>query len=117
MRRLLILSSVVLALGVPFAIGYHLSAANRATTQVALPNIVDEVRDALAAHYYRAVPDEVLRKASVNEMISALGDPYTEYLAPQAYRLVREETASSYSGIGVSLLPSTRGSYRDTVNG
>jgi carboxyl-terminal processing protease len=109
MRRLLILSSVVLALGVPFAIGYHLSATNRATTPVALPNVVDEVREALAARYYRAVPPEVLHKGSVDEMISALDDPYTEYLAPQAYKLVREETASSYSGIGVSLLPSTHG--------
>ena|SRR5579862_693513 len=109
MRRLLILSSVVLALGVPFAIGYHLSATNRATSPVVIPNVVDEVREALAARYYRSVPPEVLQKGSVDQMISALGDPYTEYLAPPAYKLVREETASSYSGIGVSLLPSTHG--------
>ena len=106
MRRLLILSSVVLALGVPFGIGYHLSAEDRATTPVAIPNVVAQVREALAARYYRPVPANVLQLGSVNKMISALGDPYTEYLAPSAYRLVREETASTYSGIGVSLLPS-----------
>jgi carboxyl-terminal processing protease len=70
---------------------------------------VDEVRSALAARYYRPVPDSVLRLGSVRKIISALGDPYTAYLAPDAYRLVRQETASTYSGIGVSVLPSPRG--------
>jgi carboxyl-terminal processing protease len=67
------------------------------------------VRSALAARYYRPVPDSVLRLGSVRKMISALGDPYTAYLAPDAYKLVRQETASTYSGIGVSVLPSPRG--------
>lgn len=108
MRRLLILLFVVLALGVPFGIGYHLSAASRATAPVAIPTVVAQVREALAARYYRNIPANVLELGSVDKMISALDDPYTEYLAPPAYKLVREETASTYSGIGVSLLPSGR---------
>jgi carboxyl-terminal processing protease len=71
--------------------------------------VVDEVRSALASRYYRPVPDSVLQLGSVRQIISALGDPYTTYLGPQAYRLVRQETASRYSGIGVSVLPSPRG--------
>lgn len=109
MRRLLIPGVVVLALCVPFAVGYELSSASRATTQVAVPTLVDQVREALAAHYYRPVPQNVLKLESVDEIISALGDPYTAYLAPPAYKLVRQETASTYSGIGVSLLPTSRG--------
>ena len=109
MRRFLILGVVVLALGVPFAVGYELSSSNRATTPVAIPSIVDQVREALAEHYYRPVSTQVLRLSSVDEIISALGDPYTAYLAPPAYKLVRQETASTYSGIGVSLLPSPHG--------
>jgi carboxyl-terminal processing protease len=109
MRRFLILGVVVLALGVPFLVGYELSASSRATTPVAIPSIVDQVREALAEHYYRPVSTQVLQLSSVDEIISALGDPYTAYLAPPAYKLVREETASSYSGIGVSLLPSGHG--------
>jgi carboxyl-terminal processing protease len=109
MRRFLILTAVAAALGVPFAVGYELSAGSRATTPVAIPDVVDQVREALAARYYRPVPEDVLQLRSVDKIISALGDPYTTYLAPPAYRLVREETASTYTGIGVSLLPSTRG--------
>jgi carboxyl-terminal processing protease len=55
------------------------------------------------------VPDAVLRLGSVRDIISALDDPYTTYLGPQAYRLVRQETASTYGGIGLSVLPSARG--------
>lgn len=88
-----------------FAVGYR--AAEHAP--VAAPGVVDEVRSALAARYYRPVPERVLRLTSVDQMIAALGDPYTTYLAPTDYRLVEHETASAYGGIGVSLLPSSRG--------
>ena len=93
----------------PFVLGYRLSAGSRATTPVAIPSVVDEVRSALAARYYRPVPDRVLQLDSVGQIISALRDPYTAYLTPPDYRLVREETASAYTGIGVSVLPSRRG--------
>jgi carboxyl-terminal processing protease len=109
MRRTLILIGAVLVLAGPFVLGYRLSAGSRATTPVAIPSVVDEVRSALAARYYRPVPDRVLRLDSVGQIISALRDPYTAYLAPPDYRLVRQETASAYTGIGVSLLPSARG--------
>jgi carboxyl-terminal processing protease len=74
-----------------------------------MPKVVDQVRDALASRYYRAVPEKVLQLGSVDEMISALGDPYTTYLSPPDYKLVRQETASTYTGIGVSVLPSAHG--------
>jgi carboxyl-terminal processing protease len=83
--------------------------ASRATTPVVAPRTIDQVRDALSARYYRTVPDSVLRLGSVREIISALGDPYTTYLDPRSYRLVRQETASTYSGIGVSVLPLRQG--------
>ena len=51
----------------------------------------------------------MLQLGSIHEIISALGDPYTTYLGPESYRLVREETASRYDGIGASLLPSSEG--------
>jgi carboxyl-terminal processing protease len=109
MRRPLILLGAGLLLAGPFVVGYRLSEQNRATTPVAIPSVVDEVRNALAARYYRPVPDSVLQLGSVNEIISALKDPYTAYLAPPDYQLVRQETASSYTGIGVSVLPSPNG--------
>ena len=46
---------------------------------------------------------------SVGEMISALRDPYTAYLGASEYKLIEHETSSSYSGIGVGILPSASG--------
>src|SRR5438552_3426358 len=109
MRRTLILLGAGLVLAGPFVLGYRLSVESRATTPVAIPSVVAEVRSALAARYYRPVPDRVLRLGSVHEIISALRDPYTTYLAPPEYRLVRQETASAYTGIGISVLPSSHG--------
>jgi carboxyl-terminal processing protease len=106
MRRALVFLTVGLAVAVPFVAGYRLSRGDRATSPVA---VVDQVRAALAARYYRPVPASVLQLGSVNRMISALGDPYTTYLAPIDYSLLRQATASQYSGIGVSVLPTTRG--------
>jgi carboxyl-terminal processing protease len=109
MRRVLLVLCAGLALAGAFAVGFRLAAQSRATSPVAVPSVVDEVRSALAARYYRQVPNRVLRLGSVDEMISALKDPYTEYLAPADYRLVRQETASTYTGIGISVLPSATG--------
>jgi carboxyl-terminal processing protease len=95
----------VVTLGGAFAVGYRLSATDRATSVVAAPPLVDQVRSALAGAYYRPVPPGVLRLGNVRRMISALDDPYTAYLVPATYRLVRQETASTYTGIGASVLP------------
>jgi carboxyl-terminal processing protease len=107
MRRLLLIVGAGLALAGPFVVGYRMSNDNRATTRVAaLPKLVDQVREALDAQYYRPLPGKVLQLNSVDSIISALGDPYTAYLGPSSYKLVRQETASTYSGIGISVLPS-----------
>ncbi len=109
MRRPLVLLTAGLVLAGPFGLGYELARQNRGATPVRIPTVVDRVREALAARYYRPVPTRVLRLGSVGAMISALGDPYTAYLPPPDYRLVRQETAARYSGIGVSVLPSRAG--------
>jgi carboxyl-terminal processing protease len=109
MRRPLVLLALGLVLVGPFVLGYRLSRGDRATAPIGLPSVVDEVRAALADHYYRPVPASVLQLRSVGEMISVLGDPYTAYLTPPDYELVRQQTESHYTGIGVSVLPSRRG--------
>ena len=109
MRRPLVLLAVGLVVAGPFVLGYRLSQGSRATAPIVLPTVVDEVREALAARYYRPVPPQVLQLGSVGAMISALRDPYTAYLGPADYRLIRQRTASRYSGIGVSVLPSAHG--------
>jgi carboxyl-terminal processing protease len=115
MRRALILPAAVVVLAGPFVAGYLLSRPDLATSPVAIPSLVDEVREALAARYYRPVSAGVLRLGSVDKMLTALRDPYTAYLTPLSYRLVRHDTAASYSGIGVEVLPTERGLVVVTV--
>jgi carboxyl-terminal processing protease len=116
MRRTLILGAAVVALAGAFTAAYGLSGSDRATTPVAIPSLVDEVRDALAGCYYRPVSADVLRLGSVDAMLSALRDPYTAYLTPRSYRLVRHDTAGRYAGIGVEVLPTRNGLLVATVD-
>jgi carboxyl-terminal processing protease len=108
MRRLALVSAGIVVAGA-FLLGYALSRGDRATSPVQVPTVVDQVREALAARYYRPVPRRVLRLASVDEMLSALGDPYTAYLPQDDYALLRQETSSSYSGIGVGVVAGRAG--------
>lgn len=104
MRRLVLLSAVGVVAGA-FLLGYGLQRGDRATTPVGLPTVVDQVREALAGRYYRAVPARVLRLGSVDAMLSALDDPYTEYLPRSDYLQLQRELAGSYVGIGISVVP------------
>ncbi|HVH52374.1 MAG TPA: hypothetical protein VM690_09530, partial [Gaiellaceae bacterium] len=97
---------MAVALTVPLVAGFELAQGQRTTNQAAMPLLIDQVREALAAGYYRSLPQSVLGLHSVGEMISALRDPYTAYLGASEYKLLEHETASSYSGIGLGVLPS-----------
>src|SRR5438067_11387052 len=104
MRRMLILLGAGLVLGGPFVVGYRLSAGSRATTTVAIPSVVDEVRSALAARYYLPVPDRVLQHGSVHQINTAHRDAYTAYPAVPDYLRVRREMAWLYSRFGISVI-------------
>jgi carboxyl-terminal processing protease len=91
-----------------FVLGWSLSRDRGAQAPPAR-SVVEQVRAELASRYYRPVPRKVLQLRSVDSMLAALGDPYTEYLDPAAYRLLRHEIARSYSGIGATVLPTTNG--------
>jgi carboxyl-terminal processing protease len=92
-----ILCAVAFAIGVLVVHGG--GEAARAETLTA------RVRLALEQDYYRKLPRQVLAHQTVPGLIAALHDPYTEYLDPAAYRIVRSETGSSYSGVGLTLWP------------
>jgi carboxyl-terminal processing protease len=85
------------------AVGGRTTAPRRSTS------VVEQVRAQLAAHYYRQVPERILRMRDVHSMLDALGDPYTEFLDPAKYRLLQRETTGSYSGVGMTLLPDPNG--------
>ena len=73
------------------------------------PAVIDEVRYELSSGYYRTVGSEVLASRTITGMVEALDDPYTEYLTPEEYSALRNATARSYSGVGLTVGPSDDG--------
>jgi carboxyl-terminal processing protease len=115
MRRLALLSAAVLVAGA-FFVGYDYSRGPRTAAPAGIAPVVDQVREALALRYYRDVPPRVLKLGSVDAMISALGDPYTEYLPHADYELLQRELAGTYVGIGISVLPGRSGLVVDAIH-
>ena len=107
MRRPLLLGVLAVTLTLPLFAAFELQRSSPANQ--GMPVLLEEVRTALADGYYRALPQSVLGLHSVGDMIAALRDPYTTYLGASDYKLLEQETASSYSGVGVGMLPSPRG--------
>jgi carboxyl-terminal processing protease len=73
------------------------------------PAALAQVRQELASAYYRAVPESVLYEPTINGILRELGDPYTDYLSPPEYAALRNRTARSYTGVGLTVAPSPRG--------
>jgi carboxyl-terminal processing protease len=73
------------------------------------PTLVDEIRAELVTSYYRDVPPSVLARRSIKGIIGGLDDPYTRYLKPREYELLRSRTARSYSGVGLTVRPGNGG--------
>jgi len=70
---------------------------------------INQVRQELANAYYRPVPEQVLYEPTISGILRELGDPYTDYLTPAEYAALRNRTARSYTGVGLSVAPSKSG--------
>jgi carboxyl-terminal processing protease len=101
-RRALPLPVVGALCLVAFAVGLGLA---RAGGSHAADPLAARVRVELQEGYYRPLSSQVLALGTVPAMIAALHDPYTTYLDPAAYRLIRGETSARYSGVGLTLWP------------
>lgn len=65
--------------------------------------VLEEVKNYVNLFYVDPVPPEVLEAGDVTEALAALGDPYSEYFAPEAYRSFLESISGHYGGVGMSL--------------
>jgi carboxyl-terminal processing protease len=92
-----------------FALAVVVAHDHRHAATVRAESVVDRVRAELVSSYYRPVPASVLARGTVASIIAALQDPYTEYLNPAAYSLLQQEVSASYSGVGITVLPSRDG--------
>jgi len=116
MRRAGGFALILLLLGAAFGLGLLLtrsgSLAGAPTRHVARSPLVDpvaEVRQELAENYYRELGPDVLSRKSIPELLEALGDPNTQYLTAAEYTSLKNRTARSYSGVGLTVEPSRAG--------
>ena len=103
------LSSVAATVAVVGAFWAGLALTHHDVASADADPVLTAVRQELLHAYYRPVPANVLNAPSVSAMLSALHDPYTDYLDATRFRLLSRETHSSYPGIGVSILPTNAG--------
>ncbi len=99
-----------------FFFGFFLTQSNGDASQAAAQRstdrsvrLIDEVRDELNASYYRWIHPEVLARPSVDEIIQGLEDPHTEVLTAAEFESLRDRTDGTYSGIGLTVGPSSGG--------
>jgi len=69
----------------------------------------DEVVAALQESYYRRLPAEALHARTVQGVLRALEDPYTQYLPPPAYADLLASEESSFAGVGLAVSHGRRG--------
>lgn len=99
----------MLAVAIAAVAAFGIGLALRPLAHPAGHTEVDQVRTELAAHYYRALPEQVLERRTLPGLLGALHDRYTAYLSASQYRLARRAFAGGYGGIGVTVLPAPGG--------
>ena len=66
-------------------------------------SLPSQVLEALEDEYYRDIDEQELQRSSVEAIIQALGDPYTDYLSPDELRALRVHTQGAYFGVGLEV--------------
>ena len=71
--------------------------------------LYEESVDIIARDYYRPVDRDKLLDASLTAAVRSLGDRFSGYLDPRAYRTFQDSSHGRFSGIGVSVAENPRG--------
>ena len=65
---------------------------------------VEDAKELLKTYYVDSIPDNILAMDSLDEILAALGDPYTVYLTAEEYQtFLTSVNGDTVVGIGVSL--------------
>lgn len=116
-RRLVAIVAGVLVLLVVFVGGVVVGGHAEATglTQLRDPlrgfllgdsgeSLPSQVLDVLRDDYYKPIDEKKLESLSVDRMIEALDDPYTDYLSAKELAALRQSYNGTYSGVGLVLV-------------
>lgn len=71
--------------------------------------VVREAIDRVHESYYREIPKDELADDAIAGMVRELGDRFSHYFDPAAYRRFRQAQNSEYAGVGVTVGPDPRG--------
>lgn len=98
----------------------RLTAAALSLTLLTVPSVqaltVEQTAELLEQIYVDEVPQSVLEQPTIEEMLEALGDPYTEYFTSEEYAAFNATMSdTSLVGIGVVTHQTEEGLYIDTV--
>ena len=115
-RRVLIAALAVVAVFAAFVGGVVVGGHAQATglTQLKDPlrgvllgdsgqDLSGQVLDLLKDQYYVKVDSSKLESTSVDSMVDALKDPYTDYLTPDELEALRERNDGAYFGVGLQV--------------
>jgi len=83
------------------------SFMRRALVANAGTRVVDEALSRIHRDYYRPIPEAQLANASIAGAVASLGDRFSHYLTPA--EALEFDRPSSFSGIGVDVVPEPRG--------
>ena len=74
---------------------------------------LEDAKDLLRQYYVDEIPEEILAMDSLDEILEALGDPYTSYMSAEEYQSFLESVnGTSVVGIGVSIQTAFDNGYR-----
>ena len=111
--------AVAVGLAASFATGFELRSRSLATPPPQ-PRLADDAaqrgRGDPPAHYYAPLSARVLGAQTLPGMLHRLDDPYTRYLSPGDYRLLKDAESGAYAGIGVDRAASPRRPPRHGVD-
>ncbi len=71
--------------------------------------LMQQVLGVLQQNYYRPVNAKQLESRGISSAIASLNDPYSHYFDPSDYRSFLDQSNPHLSGIGVDVLPDSRG--------
>ncbi|WP_017756495.1 S41 family peptidase [Calidifontibacillus oryziterrae] len=62
---------------------------------------IEEIRQMLEEGYYKPVSKQILQKTTIEEILTALNDPYTEFFTEQEFEEFKKAIDMNYVGIGI----------------
>ena len=115
-RRILLVVAAIVAVLAVFVGGVVVGGHAQATglTQLSDPlrgillgdsggELASQVLEVLEDQYYEPVDEQRLQQASVEGLIEALDDPYTDYLSPEELEALRRRNEGAYFGVGLQV--------------